>query len=248
MTWPELFLVRKNLVLRLEAERGVIGSRTGPGIQTLLNEFVSGRHIGWQRLDAESIEVEDLGSTNGTHIGGRRIPPGSHVRVGIGGRVDFGRAGEWVLTDQAHRKATFINGAPRALLRELPHSKAEVQIRAGGSVVTTLRLMQASTVLYLAHEAGLMEEPGSLPESEGWLRRSELAEGLYGDRADVMRLNNVLARLRRKLDKHGLPDLVESQPGGGRPAPWSTSEGTIRIRLDGAWEFSPWAEEGQPRG
>jgi len=250
MLQPELCLVRDNLVLRLEGSEGVIGKDQGPGIQTLLNSHISRRHMGWRRLDEESIQVEDLGSTNGTFVGGQRLQKGDQVRVGLGGRVDLGREGDWVLTDQAHRKATFMKGAPSAQMRWIHSGEAEVQLRAGETLIATLRALQARLVLCLADHAGVLEEDEvPLSSTRGWVLRRDILLELYSGEADVTALNNVLARLRSKLDNHGLPDLVESQPGGGRPKPGSRGAGGhIRLRLDGAWTFSLWTPETAPRG
>src|SRR4051812_12647115 len=51
---------------------------------------ISGRHARFFRT-ADVLHVEDLGSRNGTWIGGKRIPPGERVRVNSGDVVRLGR-------------------------------------------------------------------------------------------------------------------------------------------------------------
>ena len=230
----DLFLIKEGLELRLRGPSGVIGKENGLEIQTFSSPFVSRRHLAWSRVDAECIEVADLGSRNGTFVGGRRLAVGERVLVELGGRVDIAHEGEWILTNEESRTATFMKGTPRAEIRQYANLEAEVRIFSGETLLLQLDRVQAKLLALLAEEMpkGFDDDSPAQPGPAGWVGRSECAETLY-EEADVGRLNKVIFRLRKSLRERGLVDILEPRRGGGG----RSSIGEIRLRSDGAWTF-----------
>jgi hypothetical protein len=80
-------LLRPGQVLALQAE-----SRIGAGHDNeivLGDRYVSAHHARL-RWDGDQWRIEDLGSTNGTHVDGRPCAPGQEHPVPIGATVEVG--------------------------------------------------------------------------------------------------------------------------------------------------------------
>jgi hypothetical protein len=80
----------------------------------------------------EGWEVRDLGSTNGTRVDGRRVEPGTKVRIGEGAEIVFGAGAEtWVLTEASEPTAVARSLESGEMLRaidgflELPGPESE---------------------------------------------------------------------------------------------------------------------------
>ncbi len=86
--------------------RTEVGRDAGCGLR-IEDLAVSGRHarLVW---DGERWSVRDLGSTNGTRLDGRRLPPGRYYPLRVGAALSFGPGQTWILSDE---------GPPEALAR-----------------------------------------------------------------------------------------------------------------------------------
>jgi len=126
--WETLYLVRDNYSLVLRGAEGVVGKSPDPDVQTLRNSYVSSRHLAWYRSGPESVEVEDLDSKNGTFLAGERMVSGERYELRLGARLDIARDGDWILTSDSLRDATFVKGAPIARFRESSNFEVVVTI------------------------------------------------------------------------------------------------------------------------
>ena len=75
-----------NQVLNLAEEVTTIGSVAGNTV-VLADPAVSRKHAGIRKLDGNTYELADLGSTNGIYVNGHKVPkktlePGDIIRVG----------------------------------------------------------------------------------------------------------------------------------------------------------------------
>ncbi len=75
-----------NQTLNLSEEVTTIGSVAGNTV-VLADPAVSRKHAGIRKLDGNSYELADLGSTNGIYVNGHKVPkktlePGDIIRVG----------------------------------------------------------------------------------------------------------------------------------------------------------------------
>jgi hypothetical protein len=75
-----------NQTLPLSEEVTTIGSVAGNTV-VLADPAVSRKHAGIRRLDGNTYELADLGSTNGIYVNGHKVPkktlePGDIIRVG----------------------------------------------------------------------------------------------------------------------------------------------------------------------
>jgi pSer/pThr/pTyr-binding forkhead associated (FHA) protein len=77
------------LPLANEVVLGARSDRLGPDDIILPDDYVSARHarLVW---DGVAWWAEDLDSTNGTYVGGRRIEPGDRVALPEGGQLQIG--------------------------------------------------------------------------------------------------------------------------------------------------------------
>ena len=75
-----------NQTLNLSEEVTTIGSVAGNTV-VLADPAVSRKHAGIRKVDGNSYELADLGSTNGVYVNGHKVPkktlePGDIIRVG----------------------------------------------------------------------------------------------------------------------------------------------------------------------
>jgi len=75
-----------NQTLNLSEEVTTIGSVAGNTV-VLADPAVSRKHAGIRKLDGNTYELADLGSTNGIYVNGHKVPkktlePGDIIRVG----------------------------------------------------------------------------------------------------------------------------------------------------------------------
>jgi pSer/pThr/pTyr-binding forkhead associated (FHA) protein len=75
-----------NQTLNLSDEVTTIGSVAGNTV-VLADPAVSRKHAGIRKLDGNTYELADLGSTNGIYVNGHKVPkktlePGDIIRVG----------------------------------------------------------------------------------------------------------------------------------------------------------------------
>jgi class 3 adenylate cyclase len=75
----------------LATAEGIIVGRVPEQCHLTIDDIsVSRRHFRLRQLSPEMLAVEDLGSTNGTFIGGRRLTPGQPIPIPAGTAVTFG--------------------------------------------------------------------------------------------------------------------------------------------------------------
>lgn len=75
----------------LATAEGVIVGRVPEQCHLTIDDIsVSRRHLRLRQLSPEMLSVEDLGSTNGTFIAGRRLTPGQPTPIAAGASVIFG--------------------------------------------------------------------------------------------------------------------------------------------------------------
>ncbi len=75
----------------LTEPRTVLGRRLSNDIVISGDKYVSGRHAAIY-CDMGAFFIEDLGSTNGTFVNEKRVPPGERVRLHDGDLVRLGRS------------------------------------------------------------------------------------------------------------------------------------------------------------
>ena len=71
------------------ADRLPVGRTRGEGRLCIRNTSVSGEHLALHFRDGR-VEIEDRGSSNGTRINGRRLPPFAPVPIADGDRLELG--------------------------------------------------------------------------------------------------------------------------------------------------------------
>jgi len=86
-------------VVPLEADQAVVVGRDAPSNVIIPDRCLSRRHAQFTLVDARTVTVEDLDSTNGTHIAGKRIEratikPGDQVMLGTIAAAVHDLAGE----------------------------------------------------------------------------------------------------------------------------------------------------------
>ena len=75
----------------LATAEGIIVGRVPDQCHLTIDDIsVSRRHFRLRQLSGEMLSVEDLGSTNGTYIAGRRLTPGQPVPIPAGTSISFG--------------------------------------------------------------------------------------------------------------------------------------------------------------
>ncbi len=89
--WTAPRLVREDgTVATLPPAGGVVGRKAGADIVLEGDAFLSGRHAAIVR-DGDHWTIEDLGSTNGSTVAGRPLPPGVRVALTDGVTMTLGR-------------------------------------------------------------------------------------------------------------------------------------------------------------
>ncbi|MCW3027699.1 MAG: hypothetical protein JWN81_910 [Solirubrobacterales bacterium] len=152
---------------------------------------VSRRHVVVRRLEG-ALEVEDLGSSNGTFVDGERIE--SPTRVGGGAKIRLGStvlAVEGVLPvdrtrlrDIAHMQSTRVAGsqATGAGDQQEPESADPQVTRAGGIVPDDLQSTRARNVPADLTRARPVQPARSAPVAEPHLPIAEPGRGSAGPR------------------------------------------------------------------
>jgi len=75
----------------LATAEGIIVGRVPDQCHLTVDDIsVSRRHFRLRQLSPETLAVEDLGSTNGTFVAGRRLTPGQPTPIAAGTNVSFG--------------------------------------------------------------------------------------------------------------------------------------------------------------
>lgn len=75
----------------LATAEGIIVGRVPEQCHLTVDDIsVSRRHFRMRQLSREMLSVEDLGSTNGTYIAGRRLTPGEPTSIAAGTNISFG--------------------------------------------------------------------------------------------------------------------------------------------------------------
>lgn len=78
-------------VAALATAEGIIVGRVPDQCHLTIDDIsVSRRHFRLRQVSAEMLSVEDLGSTNGTFVAGRRLTPGQPESIAAGAYVVFG--------------------------------------------------------------------------------------------------------------------------------------------------------------
>jgi hypothetical protein len=97
-------------VLRSTREpSGLLLGRAPEAHFRLDDTLVSSRHALVYALSDDTVEIEDVGSSNGTYVGKQQLKPGVRVRVELGERVDVG--GVIVVFDiDANKQLRVISG------------------------------------------------------------------------------------------------------------------------------------------
>ncbi len=240
---PLLLVGRDAGVLELRGAEGVIGSGVGEDITTWNNRYVSQRHLRWRRVAEEAVLIDDLGSKNGTWVGGVRLSDEPR-RLGLGGRVNIAMEGDWVLSSTWQRAQTQRKLAGIPLLRFHEFSNAEVRaaILVGNAELLVLKGNRAKLLYLLAVKAAADRAHGLEPESIGWVKRDALFREMWArDDYDYRLLGRVLNETRSRLAEEGLEDVIEARdaPGGRRARRAAGRIGSLRLRRDGAWVIEP---------
>jgi len=74
----------------VKAGEEVLVGRSADATIRIDNGYVSGRHLKLSLASDGSVEVTDLGSTNGTYINARKLVPNRHYRLNAGDRLILG--------------------------------------------------------------------------------------------------------------------------------------------------------------
>ena len=169
----------------------IVGRGGGAGVDVKLDDAKASRrhlrlHVG--QGQAHEVEIEDLGSANGTRLHERKLAPGARVRVLPGEAISIGSL---VLMVQPNRPA-------RAAARARPLSHAEFEGRvewecaraeATGGTFSVARVRVASDAGVLDGEenvAGLPARPIDVVGLFGPGEYELLLPGLAGDTARVL--------------------------------------------------------------
>jgi pSer/pThr/pTyr-binding forkhead associated (FHA) protein len=106
---------------------------------------LSRKHAKLRRTSSDELEVEDLGSSNGTYVNGRKVGRGG---VRPGDVVRFGELSFRVEGDTSHGTSAVIADIPRN----------QLYLLAGGAVATLMMLI--IMVAVLAHKPKPVQAPG----------------------------------------------------------------------------------------
>jgi ABC-type multidrug transport system fused ATPase/permease subunit len=119
------------------ARMAVIGRAPGSDI-VLAYPQVSTRHTGVAPTTDGMLAVTDLGSTNGTHVDGKRIPPGNPVKIKPGSRIFIGpyainlglennEVRAWVDSDNADWSGNLVEIEALDLFLQVPDRENKAQ-------------------------------------------------------------------------------------------------------------------------
>ena len=82
------FIITDKLIAEAK-ERIMVGRHRGEGRLCILNTSVSGDHLALHFRDGR-VQVEDRGSSNGTRINGKKLPPFALAPIADGDRLEIG--------------------------------------------------------------------------------------------------------------------------------------------------------------
>ncbi len=137
--------------------------------------------------DHHSVYLEDLDSTNGTFVNGRRLASGERYRLRAGDEVSFGKVCLWVFDDPA----TTAQISPVQLPRPgLEIDEAAARVTVGGRLLyPPLSPNQFALLALLVANAGRIVE------------REEIVAAVWGPGTDVsdQTIDALVSRLRRRL-------------------------------------------------
>lgn len=190
----------------------------------VLQESVSRRHAELTRDAAGVWSVRDLGSTNGTWIDGRRVerptPLVDLTRLTIGHVafafvVDGAAAGARAVTASIRRTAALEprTPSPTLILSEPTGGGGGVASVRGEPVQLAVTQYALLATLARRHAA----EATQPEDVRGFVRSGELLADLPWNtpHPDENHLKQLVRRVRRALEKAGLPDAIESRHGFG---------------------------------
>lgn len=139
--------------------------------------------------DAQGIYVEDLGSTNGTFVNGRRLGPGERYRLRAGDEVSLGKICVWVFDDPVTTAQMPPVNLPRPGLQI---DEAAARVTVGGRLLyPPLSPNQFALLALLVANAGRVVE------------RDEIVTAVWGPGTDVsdQTIDALISRLRRRLQE-----------------------------------------------
>ncbi|GAB4430405.1 MAG: winged helix-turn-helix domain-containing protein [Anaerolineae bacterium] len=139
--------------------------------------------------DHHSVYLEDLDSTNGTFVNGRRLSAGESYRLRAGDEVSFGKVCLWVFDDPATTAQISPVQIPRPGL-EIDEAAARVTV-GGKLLYPPLSPNQFALLALLVANAGRIVE------------RDEIVAAVWGPGTDVsdQTIDALVSRLRRRLQE-----------------------------------------------
>lgn len=225
---PYLFLRKDMLTIPLNGESGVVGRAPETADVVVDSMLVSRRHATWRRVSDDAIEVQDLGSANGTFLEGERLDQ-TPVTVRIGQRIDFGSAGALMLSDQPTQSTTHVSGARGLACLVHEDGSVEVEVRVESRALALFGGKRAELLFVLARQ---LERDVDLEAGQrGWMERVAIVRRLYG-RSDAgsNRFYKLLHDTRAALERQGLSlDAIESR---GTRMRLREPEGGIQFRVE----------------
>ena len=185
----------------------------------ILQGSVSRQHASL-RLEGAAWLLEDLGSTNGTFLDGKRV----HAPVAVPDRaiVSIGDVALLLVADRTSLRSRGPSDSmhatssrpERGALRIVPSASGAGLIENGATSIT-LGSTQFALLELLA--ARRREERDRPPEVRGFVRTVELLSSLPWDTShpEDNHVKQVVRRVRRALERAGFEDAIESRHGLG---------------------------------
>lgn len=139
--------------------------------------------------DQQGVYIEDLGSTNGTFVNGRRLAVGEPYRLRAGDEISFGKVCLWVFDDPA---TTAQIPPVKVPLPGLVIEEATARVMVGGKLLyPPLSPNQFALLALLVANAGRIVE------------RDEVVAAVWGPGTDVsdQTIDALVSRLRRRLQE-----------------------------------------------
>lgn len=137
--------------------------------------------------DHENVMLEDMGSTNGTFVNGRRLKPGETHRLRAGDEVRFATVAVWVFDDPV----TTATIAPV----NLPTPGLEIDQDAARVTIAGMPLYPPLSPNQFALLSLLVEQEGRI------VTRAEICDYVWGSDDDVsdQTIDALVSRLRKRL-------------------------------------------------
>jgi pSer/pThr/pTyr-binding forkhead associated (FHA) protein len=178
---------------------------------------VSRRHVELRYdVDADSWTIEDLGSRNGTMVDGVPLPSGKPRALSRGALLLIGEIGFVFVADRAAIPTAAPLGHTSTAqslrrigeLRIWPPTQGGAGTAGNGDVSITLGSTQFALLRMLADR---------FSDADPWVRSIDLIAGLPWNTAhpEDNHVKQQVRRLRRALERLGLPDAIESRHGFG---------------------------------